>query len=202
MKAGRKRAFDKEEALDSAMRVFWENGYSGTSVTDLTTALGINKPSMYSAFGNKEQLFTSALEHYLVSYRVPALELLTSPPKAPLKERMDAFLMGVIDVVADNNSPKGCFYTKSCCESGSAAIPDEITSMLSNMELDNERILIELLEVEKQRDQLPKNAQLPVIAGYLLTVMTGLSVQAKNGSSREELKAIVDMVVGSLPIAA
>lgn len=199
MSAGRKRAFDKEEALDKAMRVFWENGYSGTSVTDLTAALGINKPSMYAAFGNKEQLFATALEHYMVNYRAPVLQRLTEPPEAPLRERMKAFLCGVIDLVSNPAAPKGCLFVKSCCESGSVAIPDDITSSLGNMALDHEDMLANLLEAEQQRGQLPENAEVQIIAGYLVTVMAGLSVQARRGKSSEELKALVDMIVSSIP---
>jgi AcrR family transcriptional regulator len=64
MTAGRRRSFDEAQALETAMRVFWRRGYQGTSLSDLTAALGINKPSLYAAFGNKEQLFARALAHY------------------------------------------------------------------------------------------------------------------------------------------
>ena len=68
MKAGRHRSFDKNNTLEKAMRVFWQNGYPGTSLTDLTTAMGINKSSLYAAFGNKEKLFNQAIEFYLNKY--------------------------------------------------------------------------------------------------------------------------------------
>ena len=68
MVAGRPRKFDKEHALEAAMLVFWRNGYSGTSLADLTNAMAINKPSMYAAFGNKEQLFKASLEQYINQY--------------------------------------------------------------------------------------------------------------------------------------
>lgn len=199
MKAGRKRSFDKEEVLEKAVRVFWENGYSGTSLADLTSALGINKPSMYAAFGNKEQLFAKALGFYLVNYRGPVVELLTQPSEAPLKQRLRAFLSGVIDVVANPGSPKGCFYTKSCCEADSNAIPEELTDLIQEIGLGNEQMLMEQLAKEQTNGELAQEVDVKTMASYLLTVMTGLSVQAKNGRTREELLPVVDMVVSSLP---
>ena len=71
MGAGRQREFDKRVALDAAMKVFWANGYSGTSLSDLTDVMGINKPSLYAAFGNKEALFISALDHYTGEHGAP-----------------------------------------------------------------------------------------------------------------------------------
>lgn len=199
MNAGRKRAFDKEEALDKAMRVFWENGFAGTSLADLTSALGINKPSLYAAFGNKEQLFATALEHYMDQYGSPNLRRLTDPPDAPLKGRLRAYLFGIIDVVTDCESPKGCLFVKSSCESGSAAIPSEITSLLQDMGLTNEMVLTDLLEAERLRGQLPEDAQVQDITGYLLSVMYGLSVLARCGKTKEALKAVADMAVSALP---
>ena len=92
MAAGRPRAFDKEKALEAAMLVFWRNGYAGTSMADLTDAMGINKPSLYAAFGNKEQLFVAAVEQYmrLIS---PSLDYLYAPDlPLPLRRAWLAFL--------------------------------------------------------------------------------------------------------------
>ncbi|HBR96584.1 MAG TPA: TetR/AcrR family transcriptional regulator [Gammaproteobacteria bacterium] len=194
MTAGRKRTFDKDEALVKAMHVFWENGYSGTSLSDLTAALGINKPSMYAAFGNKEELFAAALEYYLIHYRGPLITKLTDPPDAPLAQRLQAFLLGVVDVVNCPDSPKGCFYTKTCYESDSAAVPEEITTSLHMIERETVQNLVALLKTEQANGQLSADADLKTLARYLMTIMTGLSVQAKNGASKAELKSVVEWV--------
>lgn len=199
MKAGRKRTFDKTVALDNATRVFWENGYSGTSLADLTTVLGINKPSLYAAFGNKEQLFAQALDHYLKHYRAPTLESLTKPAKVPLRERLQRFLYAVIDVVANPDTPQGCMFIKSCCESGGAAIPPTLNDSLQEIGLGYETVLTELLEAERQNGQLAPDADVALIAGYLMSVMAGLSVQARNGKPKQAMQDIVDMVVESVP---
>ena len=199
MNAGRKRSFCKEQALDKAMHVFWENGYAGTSVAHITTALGINKPSLYAAFGNKEQLFATAMEHYMDEYAAQILDRLTNPPDAPLKERLNSYLSGIIDVIYDCESPRGCMFVKSSCESGSVAIPDEIRSSLKDMGLANEMALSELLEAEKLSGQLPEDTQVQVITGYLLSVTYGMTVLAGRGQTKEELKAVAEMAVGLLP---
>jgi TetR/AcrR family transcriptional regulator, copper-responsive repressor len=199
MNAGRKRAFDKTEALDKAMRVFWENGYAGTSMSDLTAALGINKPSLYAAFGNKEQLFEAAMQHYMAHYGTPLQQRLTTPPDTPLPERLRCYLHGIIDLVTDKESPKGCLFVKSSCESGGAALPEEINRSLQEMGLASERFLLERLESEQRHGQLPGNARLQDLAAYLMSVIYGLSVMARRGKTKPELEAVVETAIRALP---
>ncbi len=89
MPAGRQREFDEEIALEAAMSAFWANGFSGTSMADLTRAMGINKPSLYAAFGNKEALFVRALTHYLGKHGYPHAEKLQAKDRS-LPERLPA----------------------------------------------------------------------------------------------------------------
>ena len=199
MSAGRKRAFDKEQALDKAMRVFWENGYAGTSLAQLTSELGINKPSLYAAFGNKEQLFSTAMERYMDQYSGPNFRLLTDSSDTPLTERLKAFLFGVIDTVSDADSPKGCMFVRSSCESGGAAIPTKTTSSIQDKGLEIEMALTRLLEAEQLRGQLPEDIQVKDLAGYLLSVMYGLGVLARGGKTKKEMQAVANMAVLTLP---
>jgi AcrR family transcriptional regulator len=199
MNAGRKRAFDKEEALDKAMRVFWENGYAGTSLAQLTSALDINKPSLYAAFGNKEQLFATAMENYIERYAAPNLHQLTGSSDEPLKDRLKNYLVGIIDVISNCESPKGCMFVKSSCESGGVATPDEITASLQDMGMANEMALSSLLETARLNGQLPEDAQVNDITSYLLSVAYGLSVLAQRGKTKEELVTVAEMTVSALP---
>jgi AcrR family transcriptional regulator len=199
MNAGRKRAFDKEEALDKAMRVFWENGYAGTSLAQLTSALDINKPSLYAAFGNKEQLFATAMENYIERYAAPNLHQLTGSSDEPLKDRLKNYLVGIIDVISNCESPKGCMFVKSSCESGSVATPDEITASLQDMGMANEMALSSLLETARLNGQLPEDTQVNDITSYLLSVAYGLSVLAQRGKTKEELVTVAEMTVSALP---
>lgn len=199
MNAGRKRSFCKDEALDKAMRVFWENGYAGTSIAQLTTALGINKPSLYAAFGNKEQLFATAMEHYMHKYAAQTLDRLLNPPDAPLSERLMAYYSGIIDVICDCESPKGCMFVKSSCESGGAGVPAEIESSLMDMAQANEMALSGMFEAEILSGRLPDDTPVQNLAGYLLSMTYGLTVMARRGKTKEELMAVAEMAVNTLP---
>lgn len=181
------------------MRVFWENGYAGTSVAQLTTELGINKPSLYAAFGNKEQLFSMAMEHYVDQYAAQSMDRLGNPPGAPLTERLSAYFSGIIDVICDCGSPKGCMFVKSSCESGGVAIPSEIESSLENMGLATEAALFNALENDGLGDRLPKGTTVQDITGYLLSVTYGLSVLARRGKTKEELNSVAEMAIRALP---
>jgi AcrR family transcriptional regulator len=200
MRAGRKRAFDKSDALDRAMRVFWENGYNGTSVNDLTEALGINKPSLYAAFGNKEQLFETALNHYASHYGAPLFKRLTEPAETPFDKRVRCYMTGIIDLINSKESPKGCMFVKSCCEAGSSAIPAELAPFLTELSQSNEKRLIRAISVEQKRGQLLQSVKPREIADYLFSVLYGLTVLAKQGKSRNELIRIVDMAINALPM--
>lgn len=180
------------------MRIFWHNGYTGTSLSELTSALGINKPSLYAAFGNKEQLFNAAMNHYMEHYGAPIRHRLTSPADAPLNERLTSYLFGIIDLVADRESPKGCLFVKSSCESGGAAIPEEITASLQEMGVANEKFLVDLLKTEQQRGQLPHDVRPKNLAAYLISVIYGISVMARRGKTKSELKAVVATAVSVL----
>ncbi|MES9860720.1 MAG: TetR/AcrR family transcriptional regulator [Candidatus Thiodiazotropha sp. LLP2] len=200
MSAGRKRAFDKSAALDKAMHVFWENGYSGTSISDLTEALGINKPSLYAAFGNKEQLFTTALEHYKSRYGEPVLEKLTKPADLPLVDRIRTYAQGIVDLVCGKSYPRGCLFVKSSCESGSTGIPDDITSLLQNMGSATQLTLSRLFELEQQQGRISSHTKPEELASYLLSVLYGISVLARQGRPREELNGIIEVAIKGLPL--
>ena len=198
MSAGRKRSFDKQEVLDKAMRLFWASGYSGTSLSDLTTALGINKPSLYAAFGNKEQLFKASIEHYIKCYGAPHWEKLLEPAETPLESRLKAFLYAIVDLVSDTTLPQGCLFVKSTCESGSQAIPEDITSALNSIGRENEKALTAFLDKEQAIGNLPKDTDANQLATYLMAVLYGIGVLAKNGNSAESLRTVADVSVQTI----
>jgi len=200
MNAGRKRQFDEQEALDKAMRVFWESGYAGTSVSDLTVALGINKPSLYAAFGNKEQLFRSAVDHYMADYSAPLWQRLLEPADAPLAERIRAYLYSVVDLVSAKDSPQGCLFVKSSCESGSHAMSEDIANALLVQAKATEKHLTDFLKEERSRGNLSAGADTKQLARYLLSVMYGLGVLVKNGGTRRSLRSVADLAAAVIPV--
>ena len=110
MAAGRNRAFDKQQALESAMRIFWSKGYAGASLTDLTGAMNINKPSMYAAFGNKEQLFIQSLQNYIDNY-ADSHSACLNQEVIPMTDKLRQYMMSIVAGQCNLNGPSGCFLT-------------------------------------------------------------------------------------------
>ena len=125
MAAGRHRSFDKDNALEKAMRIFWQNGYPGTSLTDLTNIMGINKSSLYAAFGNKEKLFNQTIEFYLNKHGVVhSAELFKT--ELSLKERVRNYLFSIANMLTNEDLPKGCFICNATSEIAGNCLPKSI----------------------------------------------------------------------------
>src|SRR5881397_2597277 len=103
--AGRPRSFDLDKALDAALQVFWQKGYEGASLSDLTEAMGINRPSLYAAFGNKEALFRKVLDRYFAGPAAYVREALQEPTARAVVERL---LLGAAESHSDPRHPQGC----------------------------------------------------------------------------------------------
>lgn len=198
MAAGRKRAFDKDEALVKAMRLFWANGFVGTSLSDLTRELEINKPSLYAAFGNKESLYAQSLAHYLQHYRDSALLSLKQPAEMPLPQRLQQFLYAVVEVISCPQDPNGCLFVKSCSEM-SEVLPASVNELLQAKGLEYEQALIEIFAQEQQSGQLADDVDVELLCNCLMTLLAGLAAQAKSGKSPAALRSVADVAVKTLP---
>jgi len=197
MGVGRPRTFDMSEALDRAMEVFWRKGYEGASMVDLTTAMGINSPSLYAAFGSKEGLFHAVLDHYDQDRAGFLSEVLAS---STAHEAAECFLLGVADRATDPNDPPGCLLLQSGLTCGDAAsdIPEELARHRNATEL----TLRERFECAKSEGDLPPDASPAALARYLVTVSNGICVQASSGAGRKELRQIAKMALAALPASA
>lgn len=197
--AGRKRTFNKEEALDKAMRLFWNNGYASTSIANITSELGINTPSLYAAFGNKEQLFIEALVHYSKQYVEPHYQHLTQSSDVSLKEKLEAYFYGLIELFTDNDTPLGCLLVKSVNESDSVAFPVEATLYIKELGVKIKQVLISLFESQLIQEDLPSDTNAEMLSDYLLSVSYGLAVQARAGQSKTTLKRVMGYALNTLP---
>lgn len=195
MTAGRKRSFDKDQALETAMKVFWKNGFAGTSVSELSEALGINKPSLYAAFGNKEQLFLSALAHYGSHYGLPHGEKLLAPEGVSLRKRVRAYLLSIAEMISNPALPGGCLVVLTTCEAGSHPLPADAVRTITGINAGTRRMLTEFFAGEQERGNLPGDAKPVALATYLMTVFFGMAVMARNGFSMDELLLSVDSAV-------
>ncbi|AZG74891.1 MULTISPECIES: TetR/AcrR family transcriptional regulator [Shewanella] len=198
MKAGRKRAFDKEVVLDKAMRLFWANGYSGTSVANLSSELGINTSSLYGTFVNKEQLFKDALAHYQKQYVEVNYSHLVEPSNATLKERLQACFYGLIELFTSDETPRGCLLVKSLNESDSVAFPEDAVVYIEKSGTETQKILTDLFVSGIAKTDMPKGQTAEKLATYLLSISYGIAVQAKAGKSEEELKSVLDHSLNSI----
>ena len=197
MALGRPREFDLDQALENALHVFWEKGYEGASMTDLTEAMGITRPSLYAAFGNKEELFRKALDRYLdgpAGYAKLALRQVTA------RSVVEALLYGEVDAVTDPECPAGCLSVNGALTGGDTA--ESIKQELRTRRAEWEEDLRLRLEQAKAEGDLPAAADAAVLARYLTTMMQGIAVQAVGGTRREDLKKIAEMVLLTWPPVA
>jgi AcrR family transcriptional regulator len=191
---GRPRGFDREVALRRAIEVFWERGYEGTSISELTRAMGINAPSLYAAFGSKEELFREAVTRYDTVEEGSATErALREAPTAHAP--VEAMLRANADIYADPDNPSGCMVVLGA------------TTWTPHNE-DVRRYLVELrhkafelirarLERGVDAGELPPDTDIEALADYYNTVLEGLSIQARDGASRETMHAIIDCAMAT-----
>lgn len=194
MPSGRTREFDTDQALDQALRLFWRNGYEGTSLADLTEAMGITKPSLYAAFGNKEALFRQIIDRYVQGPAAYLHEVLREPTARGVVER---FLSSAIDAQTDPHTPAGCLLVQGAlaCGDESAAIKDALIARRTVAEL----ALCQRLEQAQREGDLPASADPAALARYIITLSQGMAVQAAGGVSREQLLQVVEMALRAWP---
>jgi AcrR family transcriptional regulator len=191
---GRPREFCVDQALAAALRVFWSKGYEGASLTDLTEAMGVTRPSLYAAFGNKEALFRKALdlyEHDKLAYMGAAL---VAPTARGVAERL---LHGALDMQITGSDPKGCLGVISTVACGAEA--QSIKAEVLARQASSNAALLRRFERAKAEGDLPDHIEPASLVRYLTAVIQGLCVQAGSGASPDELGRIVDTTLGFWP---
>jgi len=195
---GRPRVFDEEEALEAALRVFWRCGYQGASLAELTRAMGISKPSLYAAFGNKEQLYLKALERYREQQLMRHAEAMAAEPD--LKQAVRVLLRSVAAMLTARELPGGCMVVNSAVVCASAAVPRRVVAAIrKTIEQSSRGLLKERLHDELQRRNLPEDTSIEELADYFLAIMCGMGVMAKVGVSESRLLGTIERAVCVLP---
>jgi AcrR family transcriptional regulator len=191
---GRPREFDTQEALDAALDVFWRKGYEGASLSELTEAMGINRPSLYAAFGNKEELFRRVLVRYVEG---PARCVSKSLEQPTAREVVDGLLKSAVDVAANPRNPRGCLLVQAALACGEAA--ESIRQELIARRAATEAAIRERFERAKAAGDLPADADPTDLASYVVTVMRGMAVQAAGGASQAELRRVAELALRAWP---
>lgn len=191
MRTGRPRSFDRDQVLEKAMHLFWQRGYEGTTLGQLTAAMGIAAPSLYAAFGSKEGLYREALDRYS---SLPALfDLRVIDRSGNLQDVMSVLLYQALDLMIGSEG-RGCMITTGMV-SGLA----EHASVARDLKTRRENFRAELME--RFSSFLPSR-QAAAHAAYLMAILQGLSTQARDGATAEQLRDIVGMAVQQIAITA
>jgi len=191
---GRPRAFDPDKALDAALKVFWERGYEGASLADLTKAMGINKPSLYGTFGDKAELFRKVVDRYLSRQNLLWEQVLREPSARTTVERI---LNAVADSLTSGQNPHGCLLVQSAltCSEESECIKNE----LSLRRADSDGMLRLRLERAQKEGEIPQGVDVAALSRYFSTILRGMSVEASGGATRQDLQNVIDLALKAWP---
>lgn len=191
---GRPRVFDMDEALEKALQIFWKRGYEGASLAELTETLGINKPSMYAAFGNKEELFKKVLARYTAGPVAFVRDVVKEPTA---REVARSFLYQAAEFLTEPSHPKGCMIVQGALSSGESA--EMVKSMLIQYRASYENLLTERFEKAKINGDLPHDANPKCLAKYLAALHQGMSVQATSGATKDDLIEMANIALNAWP---
>lgn len=192
---GRRREFDVEKALDAVLCVFWRKGYEGASYTDLTEAAGVERPALYSAFGNKEALFRRALDRYYERYLDYVPEALAQPTARQVAAHI---LRGSVELHTRFPGHPGCLGVNGVLAGSDEAEP--VRRALIEARAEAEARIRARFERAVDEGDLPASAKPEVLAAYLMAVVHGLAVQAKAGFARDKLEAVAGQALSALPL--
>jgi AcrR family transcriptional regulator len=193
---GRPLSFDRDIALDIAMRLFWQHGFEATSITELTQAMGITPPSLYAAFGDKRGLFREAVDRYLGGASAITQRILdATAARNAAHDLLTAAAFG--DTGAD--TPPGCLLASSIVSSSLAAA--DIREELASIRRSIEEALRARIERDVREGVLPPDSDAEIIAGHVFAVVQGMSTLAKDGAGRPKLLGIVESAMASWPSA-
>jgi AcrR family transcriptional regulator len=191
---GRPREFCVDGALAAALRVFWSTGYDGASLTDLTEAMGITRPSLYAAFGNKEALFCKALDLY-EREKMAYIETALGEPTA--RRVAEAMLRGAVENMSNCAEPQGCLQVIASVASGPDA--QSIRDAVAERGKVFHDAIIARLQRARDEGDLPPHIDPIGLADYMKAVFQGISLQASAGASREQLDRLVDTSLAMWP---
>ncbi|MCS4244328.1 AcrR family transcriptional regulator [Rhizobium sp. BIGb0125] len=194
-KRGRPRVLNRETGLEVAANLFWERGYEGTSIADLTAAMGITPPSLYATFGSKEELFRMALNHGISQQNSQRLQLLDA--KIPVYETLKLFLYDIAEGDTQPDKPRGCIVSTAVLQhSEENASVARATAALREASM---QVLKSRFDRAVREGELPEGTDTDTLARFYGAVIQGMSAQACDGACTTRLKALVDIALNAWP---
>lgn len=188
---GRPPAFDDEDALDAAVKAFWLDGYEGTDVEGIATALGATKPSLYRRFGDKRTLFMRSLERYSQTVGMNPIDAFRTEPELGLA--VEAILKATIDNVTLRDGPRGCLI--ACVAVEASGSMEDVRAFVANIFAETANIIENRMAAEVEAGNLSADIAPKLRANMLLDIMQGMALRARVGETRDSLIASVPSVV-------
>ncbi len=193
---GRPREFDIEKALDAALLLFWRHGYEGVSIATLSKNLNISVPSLYAAFGNKETLFLKTVEHYAKDAGHIYHE---SFKKKTAYEVAKAILEGEVNLVTQKDKPNGCMMVQGALVTSPES--EAISQRMAQMRLTAEGWMADRFRQAIKEGDLPASVDAKTLACLIMTINSGLAVQARSGVNKAQLKKVVSSLLEGWPFS-
>lgn len=190
VRMGRPRGFDEDAALEAAMRVFWEKSYEGTTMADLTEAMGINRSSMYAAFGGKEVLFRRVLYRYRKERMTYIRQALAQPS---LREVVAGLIYGSAEFLSMPDNPRGCLSIQSALACSADAEP--VKQAVIDWRKSGEAAIRKRLQRAQSKGELSAEIRPADFARYLSSAMAGLGILAAEGATRKELRRVAEIAL-------
>ena len=191
---GRPKAFDPDRALAAALRVFWEKGYEGTSLADLTATMGINKPSLYATFGDKAALFRKVVDHYMRQQSKVWDDAFRLPTA---KASVACILSSVADALTNGKNPRGCLLVQAALSCGDEA--DCIKKELAARRADGDGLIQARLLRAQAEGELSRGVDAAALSRFFSTVLRGMSVEASAGATRPQLQNVIKLAMKAWP---
>ena len=194
---GRPRAYQPEIALGKALDLFRKDGFAGTSLDDLSAATGMNRPSLYGAFGDKRELYIKSYERYRADARAAMIEIFRD--ELPIRRRLERIYAAALDIyLSGEEGPRGCFTVMTAASE--AVFDAEIRAMVLEGFTELDRAFANCFRQAKEKGELPEAADPVVLAQLASATVHTLAIRSRARVPRKELEAIVkgalDVMVG------
>jgi AcrR family transcriptional regulator len=192
---GRPRGFDRDQALDAAMRLFWSRGYEATSINDLTQAMGVAPPSLYAAFGDKKRLFLEAVGRYEAQTGGMAKSALTEEPTA--ERAIRRMMLALVDFLSDPANPRGCLIVLGATNCTVEAA--DVADALSERRRAAVGAIRSRIAAGAAAGELAEGADVDALADLVSAALYGFAIKSRDGVSRKRLKAGVEQFMALWP---